>query len=170
MCERTCPLHPGTDGVHYRVEGSSRRQFITQTTLAAVAAVLTTALAACGDGNIGGAGVTTPTTTPPPPRSLTIRIADFPALQQTGGTARVDGATSNPIAVTRLGPASFVALSMVCPHAAYSPIDIVPNGFRCPNHGATFAADGVWTGGQPTTRLQSYPTDYNAGAGTLTIG
>ena len=170
MCENTCPLHPAGDGTHYRVEVPSRRQFLSQTALAAAAAVLTTALAACGDGNIGGAEVTGPTTTPVPPKGLTIRIADFPALQQTGGTARVDGGTATPIAVTRIGASSFVALSMVCPHAGFSPIDIVAGGFRCPNHGATFASDGVWTGGQPTTRLQSYPTVYSASAGTLTIG
>jgi Rieske Fe-S protein len=46
----------------------------------------------------------------------------------------------------------------------------VSGGFRCPNHGALFANDGNWTGGQRTRDLQSYPTTYNSGAGTLTIG
>ncbi len=130
--------------------------------------MLTGALAtACGDGEIGSAGPTAP---PVLDQTFTIRIADYPALQQVGGIARVDGNTSNPIAVSRLGPSTFAALSMICPHAGYKPIDITTTGFRCPNHGAQFAADGNWTGGQRTRDLQSYPTTYNAGAGTLTIG
>jgi Rieske Fe-S protein len=172
MCEPGCPLHRAgvetAGAVEYRVHGPSRRQFIAQSTLAAVAAVLTSAIAtACGDGEIGGAGPTAP---PVLENGFTIRIADFPALQQVGGIARVNSDASNPIAVSRLGPNTFAALSMICPHAGYKPINITSTGFRCPNHNALFAADGNWTGGQRTKDLQSYPTTYNAGAGTLTIG
>jgi Rieske Fe-S protein len=167
MCDDKCPLNGLGDDAAYRVVGPSRRQFISQSALAAVAALLAGAVAACGDGEIGGTGLTAPTALT---QGFTIRIADFPALQQTGGIARVDNGSANPIAVSRLGPGSFVALSMICPHAGYSPIGIVSNGFRCPNHGATFAATGAWTGGQRTKALQSYPTVYSSSAGTLTIG
>jgi Rieske Fe-S protein len=167
MCDDDCPLTGlGAEG-EYRVVGPSRREFLSQAALAAIAAMLTGAISACGDGEIGGAGPTAPVVLE---QGFTIRIADFPALQQTGGIARVDGNSANPIAVTRTGSSTFVALSMICPHAGYQPISIVSNGFRCPNHGATFAANGSWTGGQRTRALQSYPTVYNAGAGTLTIG
>lgn len=133
-----------------------------------MAAVLTAALAtACGDGEIGGVGPTAP---PVLNEGFTIRIADFPALQQVGGIARVNSDAPNPIAVSRLGPSTFAALSMICPHAGYKPINITSTGFRCPNHNAVFAPDGNWTGGQRTRDLQSYATAYNAGAGTLTIG
>ena len=166
MCDEKCPLAQGS--AEYRVVGPSRRQFIAQTVLAAVASVLgTPLLGGCGDGEIGGVG-------PPPPtvvdQQFTIRIADFPALQQVGGVARIDGTTSQPVAVSRLGPNTFVALSMICPHAGYKPIAITNTGFRCPNHNALFAKDGNWTGGQRTRDLQSYPVTYNAGAGTLLIG
>lgn len=168
MCDRGCQSRLAGDdsesGGVYRIIGPSRRQFIAQSTLAAIAAVLTSA---CGDGEIGGAGPTAP---PVLGQGFTIRIADFPALQQVGGIARVNSDASNPIAVSRLGPNTFAALSMICPHAGYKPINIVSTGFRCPNHGALFAADGNWTGGQRTRDLQSYPAVYNAGAGTLTIG
>ena len=164
MCDERCPVHCAGRGETYEIVGPSRRQFIAQSTLAAIVALLTTA---CGDGEIGGVG-------PPAPEVLaqgfTIRITDFPALQQVGGIARVDGNTSNPLAVSRLGPSTFAALSMICPHAGYKPISIVSSGFRCPNHRALFAADGNWIGGQRTKDLQSYPVTYNAGAGTLTIG
>ena len=174
MCDGGCPLRRlgGAGGAErptaYRVLGPSRRQFIAQSTLAAIAAVLTSAIAtACGDGEIGAAGPTAP---PVLDEGFTIRIADYPALQQVGGIARVNSDAANPIAVSRLGPSTFAALSMICPHAGYKPIDITSTGFRCPNHNALFAPDGNWTGGQRTKDLQSYPTSYNAGAGTLTIG
>jgi Rieske Fe-S protein len=168
MCGDGCPLPRRAGEIHYRVVGPSRRQFIAQSTLSAIAAVLTSAfVSACGDGEIGGAGPTAP---PVLDQGFTIRIADFPALQQVGGIARVNSDASNPIAVSRLSANAFAALSMICPHAGYKPINIVSSGFRCPNHNALFAADGNWTGGQRTRDLQSYPTTYNAGAGTLTIG
>ena len=128
MCDERCPVHRAGRGETYEIIGPSRRQFIAQSTLAAIVALLTTA---CGDGEIGGVG-------PPAPEVLaqgfTIRISDFPALQQVGGIARVDGNTSNPLAVSRLGPSTFAALSMICPHAGYKPISIVSSGFRCPRH------------------------------------
>lgn len=164
VCRDGCRLRDVEPGHPFAMVGPSRRQFVAQATLAAVAALLTSA---CGDGEIGGGGVTAP---PVLAEGFTIRIADFPALQQVGGIARVDGGSQNPLAVSRLGPTSFVALSMTCPHAGYRPINIAASGFRCPNHGAVFAADGSWTGGQRTRDLQSYPTVYNAGAGTLAIG
>lgn len=166
MCDSRCPLvGPESGAGGYTVLGPSRRQFIAQSTLAAIAAMLATG---CGDGDIGGV-----VGSAPPPvieQPVGIRIADYPALQQVGGIARVDAGTSSPIAVSRLGQSSFAALSMVCPHAGYQPISIVSGGFRCPNHGAQFAPDGSWTGGQRTRALQSYPTSYDASSGTLTIG
>ena len=163
MCDGRCG---GDDagGADFLVRGPSRREFLSQSVLAAMAAFLASS---CGDGQIGGAGSLAPIVIG---EAFTIRIADFPALQSVGGIARVDGSSSNPIAVSRIGANSFVALSMICPHAGYRPISIVSGGFRCPNHGALFANDGNWTGGQRTRDLQSYPTTYNAGAGTLTIG
>ena len=170
MCDDACPLRPASArDAAYRVVGPSRRQFIAQSVLAAVAAALTTA---CGDGVIGGIGPDGEAPAPPTEidTALSIRIADYPALQSVGGIARISSPASNPLAVARTGASAFVALSLVCPHAGYKPLDIVSGGFRCPNHDARFAADGNWVGGQRTRDLQSYPTTYNAGAGTLTIG
>lgn len=168
MCDERCS-GCAADAIAYRVVGPSRRDFIAQATLTAVGALLGSA---CGDGEI--AGVSNNGSVEEPPTTIgtafTIRIADFSALGQVGGIARVDGNTSNPIAVSRLGTNSFAALSMICPHAGYKPISIRTGGFRCPNHGALFDGTGNWTGGQRTRDLQSYPVVYNAGAGTLTIG
>ena len=101
--------------------------------------------------------------------ALTVTLSQFPALANVGGIARVDDGTGTPIAVARTGTSTFVALSMVCTHQG-STLNIVSGGFLCPNHGATFNASGVWTGGQQTTNLVTFPCTYNASAGTLTIG
>jgi Rieske Fe-S protein len=169
MCDKGCRSGGPDDQTVYRVVGSDRRKFLSQAALAAVAAVLT---AACGDGEIAGVPTGGTPEQPPPvlPNGFTIRVADFPALSTIGGIARVDGNTSNPIAVTRTGGATFVALSMICPHAGFKPINIVSSGFRCPNHGARFDSTGNWTGGQRTKDLQAYPTSYATGTGLLTIG
>lgn len=122
---------------------------------------------ACGDGVIGGpmGPRMAPLLNPP----LLVTLANFPALATLGGIARVDAGTDRPVAVTRMGAADYRAFSMVCPHASYRPISIVAAGFICPNHGARFAPDGDWTGGQATNSLLEYSVVLDAGAGTLTI-
>lgn len=142
----------------------SRREFVER----AVAASVVIGLGACGDGVIGG--LTGPSTAPPVPGgSLVIALADFPALANVGGIARVDGGLSTPIAVSRVAADSFVAFSMICPHAGYRPISIVADGFYCPNHGAQFEADGDWRGGQRTRDLVRYDVLYDDLSETLTI-
>lgn len=142
----------------------ARRRFVAQGLLATLGVL---AANACGDGVIGGpmGPRLAPTLNPP----LLVTLADFPALGTVGGIARVDAGTDVPVAVTRLGAAEYRAFSMICPHASYRPISIVTDGFRCPNHGARFAADGDWTGGQRTSDLREYTVMFDAGAGTLTI-
>lgn len=143
--------------------GLSRREFVGRSTLAAVAAVL----AACGgpipgvDNPVGpGGGGTTGGT-------LTIKVADYPALANVGGIAAVStGGT--PVAVVRQSASTFLAFSMRCPHAGTT-VNISGSGFLCPNHGARFNASGQWTGGQNTSNLVSIPVTYDAAAGTLTL-
>lgn len=142
----------------------SRRSFVER----AIAASVVLGLGACGDGIIGG--LTGPSTAPPiPGGSLVIALADFPALADVGGTARVDGGLSTPIAVSRVATDSFLAFSMICPHAGYRPISILADGFYCPNHGAQFEADGDWRGGQRTRDLVRYDVLYDELLETLTI-
>lgn len=148
----------------------SRRSFVERGALAALATLL---LGSCGDGEIGGpvgiGGGGAPPPVPGGPGGLVIALADFPALASIGGTARVDGGTSTPIGVSRTGASTFVAVSMICPHAGFKPIEIRPTGYRCPNHGAVFADDGSWVSGQRTSGLALYEVSYDAVADTLTI-
>ena len=141
--------------------GLSRREFVGRSTLAAVTAMLASA---CG-------GVIDAVTNPLDPTgggSVTINLADYPALANVGGIAKVSTGGA-PVAVVRQSAAAFLAFSMSCPHAGTT-INIVGSGFVCPNHGARFNAAGQWTGGQSTSALTSIPVTYDAAAGTLTLG
>lgn len=97
---------------------------------------------------------------------VTVNLVDYPALAEAGGVARISG-VSPPVAVANLG-ASYTALSLICTHQG-GIVQWDGSEFVCPIHGARFADDGHWTGGQRTSALHTYPVDYNASAGTLTI-
>lgn len=144
--------------------GVNRRSFLSTSAVVMLGSFIA---ASCGDGQIGG--VAGPALPPGGSDGLVIRLADFPALASVGGIARVDGGGSRPVAVTRTGESTFVAMTMICPHAGFQPIQITAPGFRCPNHGAEFAPDGNWVGGQSTSDLPRFTVQYDAGAGTLRI-
>ena len=148
MCDGSCGAR-----------GLTRRAFLSETTMAAVAAVLTSA---CGNGIFGAGGGGGG------PVDLTVLLADFAALGTVGTVVRVDGNTSNPVAAIQSVAGTYRSFSMVCPHAGTT-IDIQGSGFRCPNHGATFSKTGAWTGGQNTSSLTELTVAYDAAAGTLHI-
>jgi Rieske Fe-S protein len=74
-----------------------------------------------------------------------------------------------PVAVVHASESSYLAFSLVCPHQGYL---VTPNGsaFLCTGHGARFAADGHWIGGQPTGNLRSLPVAAGDTPGTLIVG
>lgn len=132
-----------------------RREFLSASLMAAAAA----ALAACA----GASDSTAPGNV-----SATIKIADYATLANVGGVATLS-AGGSPIAVVRTGATSFVALSRICPHQG-SVVNPVTGGFLCPNHGAQFNTTGTWIGGERTSSMRSYPTQFDAATGTLSIG
>jgi Rieske Fe-S protein len=142
--------------------GIDRRAFLSQSTIAAVTALL---LDACGT------GVWDPVSPPTnivPATGLSYRLADFPALAKIGGIAPIVDPTGTPAALVRTGGTTFELLSLVCPHQGTT-LQLSGGGFVCPNHGARFAVDGTWTGGQATANMTSVAVIYNAVAGTLAV-
>lgn len=150
-----CPL----DGITIpeEVDGLDRRRFVSRAVAAAAAALL----AACGTAGVDA--ITSPLS-----GKLTVTLSQYPALATVGGVAVVSSGSSR-VAVVRTGQSAFVALSLVCPHEG-STISASSSGFVCPRHGARFDLNGTWTGGQRTNSMRSYATQYDATAGTLTIG
>ena len=101
--------------------------------------------------------------------ALSINLADFPALLTVGGAARVDGNSKTPVALARVSMDEFEAFSLKCPHEGHI-VNVDAGGtFGCPNHGATFDANGKWIGGQKTSNLTSYRTRFDDVTGTVTI-
>jgi Rieske Fe-S protein len=138
----------------------NRRAFLSAATLAAVVAALDGCVGATGPGSNFSGSYGGP---------FTVTLASFSALNTVGGVARVDGGSGAPTALYRSASSTFLALSMVCPHQGFAPIEITSTGFYCPNHGATFNHTGANVGGQQTSALQVFSNTYNATAGTVTV-
>ncbi|MEP6591488.1 MAG: Rieske 2Fe-2S domain-containing protein [Gemmatimonadota bacterium] len=118
------------------------------------------ALLACASGSPSGPSLT----------AFTVTLASYPELATVGGIAVVNNGSQggHPIAVARTGDVTFVALSLVCPHRGVT-VSVVANGFYCTGHGARFASNGNWTGGQQTSGLAHYAVSYDPTAGTLLV-
>jgi nitrite reductase/ring-hydroxylating ferredoxin subunit len=142
-------------------DGCNRRDFLTNAALLAAA----TLMAACGNGQIGASGTNNSITGV---NGTSLKLADYPALANVGGIATLT-MQGVPVAIVRTATATYVALSLVCPHQGTT-VRVIGSEFRCPNHGATFSSTGAWTGGQPTSNLSRISTTFDATAGTLTFG
>jgi Rieske Fe-S protein len=103
------------------------------------------------------------------PDGLLVRLDDHPRLADIGGVVSVPVAGGIPVGIARLSASTFQAFWLSCPHAG---VVVTPygEGFRCPNHLATFARDGSWVGGHPTPALETVPLTFDASAGTLLLG
>jgi len=135
-----------------------RRGFLEQS---AQLAVLTILAGACGDaGSITGLNLNNG-------QDVVVTLADYPSLAQAGGIARING-VSPPLAMVNEGGDVYSAFSLVCPHQGAT-VQITGSSFTCPAHGARFNANGNWTGGQRTSNLRQYATQYDGGAGTVTV-
>lgn len=137
------------------VNGIDRRRFVSRAVLAAAATVL----AACG-----GADAVTGTLN----NTIVVTLVQYPALSAVGGVATVTSGGVR-LALVRTSSTAFAALSLTCPHEGAS-VTSTSTGFTCSRHGARFNTSGTWIGGQRTSSLRSYPTAYDANAGTVTIG
>ncbi len=129
--------------------------------------------AACGDGQIGPSGLDSGSVantggSTSNGNKLIVTLTAYSALANTGGAARVDGGKGTPVALVRTGAASFVALSLRCPHEGFT-VSVQSGAFYCPAHGARFGGTGTWTGGQRTSNMVSLAVSYDATAGTVTI-
>jgi Rieske Fe-S protein len=138
-------------------EGPSldRRGFLTRS---AALAVLATLAGSCAVQDPLSPQLTT---------DLTVDLADYPELSTVDGVARLRG-TDVPIALVNAGDGNYLALSLICPHQGGS-INWNGNDFVCSQHGATFAEDGHWVGGQSTGPMYEYHTSYDALNGTVTV-
>jgi thiosulfate dehydrogenase (quinone) large subunit len=103
-----------------------------------------------------------PTASPPTPSGgaggagdVLAKTADVPVG---GGKQITDPQTDDPAWVLQLTPGAFTAYDAVCPHQGCPVTFVSPSdGFRCPCHGSTFAANGSLTNGPATRGLSAIP-------------
>ena len=137
-----------------------RREFLSAASMLSLGALL----AACGDGTIGGP-IDIPGIALTP---LRVDPRLLPSLAGIGGRAVVMPVDGAPVVVERMSTTQFRAFLLACPHKGTT-VDLVPDGFLCPNHSARFSRDGVWLAGQDTTDL--VPVGVAAQPdGTLIVG
>ncbi len=132
-----------------------RKDFIERSAMAA--------LAVLAGGCAGSDGITGPGGG----QDVVVTLADYPALTDLGGVARISG-VSPPLALVHEVSGDYAAFSLVCPHQG-TIVQWVGSEFWCPNHGARFDAHGTWTGGQKTTNLRSFATAFDPAAGTVLV-
>ncbi len=146
------------------VAAVSRRDFVSRATLAAVSL----ALAGCGGGGGGTTGLGNVPQTPVLNGPIVITIGNFPELARVGGVARVS--SQPPIALARTA-SGIVAYLLACPHQGTTvDINSSTSTLRCPNHGAEFSFDGMFTGGaQQTSSLVRLTATPDATGATVTI-
>jgi len=138
-----------------------RRGFLTRASLLGLGAMVT---AACGDGILGGPDTFPNIQTTP----FRVDPNTIPGLAQIGGRAVVSLANSGAVLVERLGAKTYRGFSLACPHQG-TMVDVLSDGFLCPNHQARFSSEGVWLGGQPTADLLSVSVALQSD-GTLMVG
>ncbi len=134
----------------------------------------TTFDAASGTLTVGTAGVTTPQPQQPGTPggtgtvNLIVDLAQFPALAQVGGVARVDNGTGIPVGAARISATQFDAYSLVCTHQGAT-VNLAGSGWVCPAHGAQYSATGAVTLGPATLPLVALTATYDAATNKLTI-
>jgi len=99
---------------------------------------------------------------------LLVHVADFAALKNVGGVARVDGGTGPAVGVGRIAENEFVAYGLACPHQQYN-LEPYGTGWRCPAHDSRFNARGELARGPAVSGLVTLFTTYDRRAGTLAI-
>lgn len=103
---------------------------------------------------------------------LRLRLSDFPALRQTGGSVRIGTSSISqtgplglyyPVIVNRGAGSKFHALSANCTHAGCVVERYVSSskGMECPCHGSRFAIDGSVMTGPANDALLSYEVQFD---------
>ena len=135
----------------------NRREFLAKSAAAAAALVV---VEGCGDGQIG------PTAATPTGGSLTIRVADFPALANTNTVVAI----SVDRALVRTNATTFQAFSMICTHeGCLTDVNTRSNRLECPCHGSIFSATGAVLVGPANRSLDKLNATFDSVAGTVTV-
>lgn len=109
---------------------------------------------------------------PPPilqPAVLRLTTNQFPALNNAGGSLRLEVGLEKPVIINR-GAAGFYAVSSKCQHqgCTVNPYDPSLGVMRCPCHGSRYNIDGSLNQGPALRGLDVFPIAFD-GASALTV-
>lgn len=137
-----------------------RRQFLGAASMLSLGALM----AACGDGVFDGPEAFLDLIAEP----IRVVPSNYPELSLIGGRAIITPVGRSPMVVEKTGLQTYRAFSLTCPHKG-TIIAPTAGGYECPNHGARFAKDGQWIGGQDTVDLTPVAISVQSD-GTLLVG
>ena len=97
-----------------------------------------------------------------PNGKLSVNLKNLPALAAVGSSVRIGNFKGKPVALTKTGPTSFVAFSLICPHQG---VTVIKDGDKwiCDAHGSQFEANGDLNLGPATTGLPRIPAKFSKG-------
>ncbi len=138
---------------------ATRRRFLKIATQGVACAACAGSVVACGGGEDA----------PPLEEDVVLTLADYPDLQTEGGEVELSSEVTGyelPIFVRNEGNDEFIALGAFCNHQGCA---VMPDsdGYKCPCHGARFAADGTLREGPATADLVRF--DVGTDGTTITI-
>lgn len=98
----------------------------------------------------------------------TVKIADYEALNKTGGFLLVKNTSAGDVLIVRTGDAQYAAMSDVCPHKQCRVEVRSDTLIKCPCHGSAYKIDGTYVSGPAHKSLQQFRVAVAAGVITVT--
>ena len=91
-----------------------------------------------------------------------VQLSKYPALKKIGGAVAIGTVGDQPAGVARTGQNTYVAFSLLCPHAGVT-VNRSGTGWKCPAHFSTFRADGGFGNGPASRALFTIPSRLSRG-------
>lgn len=104
----------------------------------------------------------------PKPARLRLRVADYPDLQNAGGSVQLQfSQIYPPLTVNRVSMTEFATLDSICTHAGCT-VDKYANGvMQCPCHGSEYDARGRVVNGPADQDMKAFETTFEAATGVI---
>lgn len=104
----------------------------------------------------------------PLPARLRLRVADYPALANPGGSVQLlFSSISPPLTLNRVSSTEFAMVDSICTHAGCTVEKLSGGSMQCPCHGSEFDARGRVIGGPADTDMNAFATTFDAATGLI---
>ena len=104
----------------------------------------------------------------PKPARLRLRVVDYPALQNAGGSVQIQFSTIYPpLTLNRVSSTEFATLDSICTHAGCTVGKFINGFMRCPCHGSRYNVRGEVVQGPAEANLNAYMTTFDSATGVI---